>query len=552
MKWNNIGLSARITLGAMALLLVGSLLWINNENQRLHKVYVQERAANLEAVSHVEKTRLIEALGTLRQDALFLADTPPVQGMVRATMNHGFDARDKSSLATWEKRLQEIFAAFLRAHPDYSHARFIGLADAGRELVRVNVSGRRALIVPHSELQAKGDREFFKAGLNLQRGQVYLSEFNLEQDWGRITLPRQPTLRAVTPVFDAQGHRFGMVVLNMSAAPLFSAAAAALPQGVKAYVADAQGHYLSHPDAERAFMFELGGKERITDDFPSLNVFSTALTQSYLPLQPLGPLLGGYMAAERVYFDPENAARFLLLVYHIPAQVVSAQAYGITGASIAEAVIVTILSAVLFLLVLRRLFFPLRYLTSAAEKIAAGKHPPHLRKIGGGELGKLTDALNAMLLKLSKQDALEQENNFRKELVESLPGVFYMIDAGGHFVMWNRNLERVLGMDAGELAGLSALAVFEGDDRQVIERKIGEVFSKGEATVEAEIVAKDGSRTPFYFTGRRVSRNGQPLLVGMGLDITEQRASLRVVFDTLQRNQILMQNSMEGVHVMDI
>lgn len=53
MKWNNIGLSARITLGAMALLLVGSLLWINNENQRLHNVYVQERAANLEAVSHV-------------------------------------------------------------------------------------------------------------------------------------------------------------------------------------------------------------------------------------------------------------------------------------------------------------------------------------------------------------------------------------------------------------------------------------------------------------------------------------------------------------------
>ncbi len=157
-----------------------------------------------------------------------------------------------------------------------------------------------------------------------------------------------------------------------------------------------------------------------------------------------------------------------------------------------------------------------------------------------------------MLDELSDSNLNEQENAFRKALIESLPGVFYMIDMQGHFLMWNRNLELVLQRSTDEIAASHPLDFFKGGDKGNIENAMRRVFEQGEASVEAELVAKDGSGSPYHFTGRRVERDGEPLLVGMGLDISKQRESMRVTTALLQRNQALMQNSMEGIHVMDV
>ena len=112
---------------------------------------------------------------------------------------------------------------------------------------------------------------------------------------------------------------------------------------------------------------------------------------------------------------------------------------------------------------------------------------------------------------------------FRKELIESLPGVFYMIDGQGRFLMWNHNLEQVLQLSPEEMAASHPLDFFEGEDKANIEKTIHQVFSSGEDSAEAELISKDGTRTPYHFTGRRVTRDGEPVLIGMGLDITGQR-----------------------------
>jgi diguanylate cyclase (GGDEF)-like protein/PAS domain S-box-containing protein len=59
-------------------------------------------------------------------------------------------------------------------------------------------------------------------------------------------------------------------------------------------------------------------------------------------------------------------------------------------------------------------------------------------------------------------------------------------------------------------------------------------------------------RIPYHFTGRCVQRDGEMVLIGTGLDISEQRESMRVTNALLRRNQALMQSSMEGIHVLDI
>ena len=543
-----IGLSTRITLAALLLVLGGGLLWIGKENDQLHQNYLSDRSADLETALHVEKVRLGQSIEVLRQDVVFLANTPPISGIIRASANYGLDPRDKNSYATWEARLQEIFVAFLRAHPDYYQVRYIGAAGEGMELVRVERRDGRVEAIPHDALQAKGDRDYFRAGLMLTAGRVHLSEFDLNKERGKIEEPHRPTLRAVTTVFDASGRVFGMVVINKDLSTLFDLSSTGLPPGVNALIADQHGHYLHHPETQRAFEFELGSSRKITDDFPSLApMFESQSKLNKLSFHAVDGADSGYLAAERVFFDASDPSRFLLLAYHVPERLVSRQVTGIPLPSIVQAVLVMLVVSLLFMLVLRRTFAPLKRISAAAMEIAAGNRSIRLPKKGGGEVGELAEALNIMLDKLLSGDQIERESAFRKELIESLPGVFYMLDIQGRFQMWNRNLEQVLQCTPEELANRSALEFFKGENKVKIENAIQQALELGSASVEALLLSRDGTATPYHFTGRFVMRGETPLVIGLGRDITEQLQADAV----LSRYKVVIETAHDGYWLAD-
>jgi PAS domain S-box-containing protein len=113
-----------------------------------------------------------------------------------------------------------------------------------------------------------------------------------------------------------------------------------------------------------------------------------------------------------------------------------------------------------------------------------------------------------------------RRRDLSEAIVSSLPGVFYLLNAEGHFLRWNRRFEEVTGRTAEEVAEIPAPEFFQGDDRRLIEERIRAVFEDGSGNAEASIVAKDGRATPHYFTGRRVDFGDGPCLVGVGIDLT--------------------------------
>ncbi|MHB1033201.1 MAG: PAS domain S-box protein [Pirellulales bacterium] len=121
------------------------------------------------------------------------------------------------------------------------------------------------------------------------------------------------------------------------------------------------------------------------------------------------------------------------------------------------------------------------------------------------------------------QDILVSERDFSNDLVNSLPGLFYLFDDQGRFLRWNRNFETVTGYSAEEIAGMHPLDIFVGTDRELMEGKMREVFVRGEADGEAELVSKSGEATPFYFKGVRTVVNGAPCLVGVAMDISARK-----------------------------
>jgi PAS domain S-box-containing protein len=137
------------------------------------------------------------------------------------------------------------------------------------------------------------------------------------------------------------------------------------------------------------------------------------------------------------------------------------------------------------------------------------------------------DYLFAILQDITERNravsALHRSEATLRAVIDSLPGVFYLFDADGRFLMWNRNMEMVSGRSAEEMGALDPLDLFDGDDRSLIAQRIGRVFTDGAAEVRATLVAKDGRGTPFMFSGLRFELDGRPCLVGVGIDITAIR-----------------------------
>jgi diguanylate cyclase (GGDEF)-like protein/PAS domain S-box-containing protein len=138
----------------------------------------------------------------------------------------------------------------------------------------------------------------------------------------------------------------------------------------------------------------------------------------------------------------------------------------------------------------------------------------------------------AMKLRLSSLQHREQakqkllnEIELRKQMMEALPGVFYMIDQSGHFLSWNKNLEKITQHSAQEMQQLHPLDLFAPNEKEMVATRIAQTFENGGASVEARIVAKDGGSIPFYLTGLRIELDGQPVLIGTGVDITEHKIS---------------------------
>ena len=150
------------------------------------------------------------------------------------------------------------------------------------------------------------------------------------------------------------------------------------------------------------------------------------------------------------------------------------------------------------------------------------------------------------------EEAARLESDLSKELIQSLPGIFYMFDMSGRFLMWNRQLENVLQVSSEEMARSNPLDFFEGSDRELIAENIRKVFESGSTEVEAVLVAKNGARMSYHFTGHRIERDGEPVLVGLGLDITERQRTQTETADLLRRYQTLMNSAFDGIRVMDI
>ena len=116
----------------------------------------------------------------------------------------------------------------------------------------------------------------------------------------------------------------------------------------------------------------------------------------------------------------------------------------------------------------------------------------------------------------------DEQANF-EILIEHLPGLSCIIDADKKLVRWNSRFQNALGYSAEELAGMPAAQTITEDYRELVPEQMGVAWKTGYADMEAAWLTKEGKRIPCYFTGVRITVEGRPCILSVGIDIGKRK-----------------------------
>ncbi|WP_136717424.1 PAS domain S-box protein [Halorientalis salina] len=147
-----------------------------------------------------------------------------------------------------------------------------------------------------------------------------------------------------------------------------------------------------------------------------------------------------------------------------------------------------------------------------------------------------------------REQELERYRQYTDDILGAVDDVFYVLDADGTLQRWNEQLSAVTGRPDAEIDGMHVLDFFTESDRSAIAEAIEEAFETGYVRVEAPFLTKDGERVPHEFVASRLEDpDGNPVLAGVGRDISERRARER----ELERYETIVETVSDGIYVID-
>ena len=242
-----------LTASAIVALILALLIALLYYQDVRHQQAIVEREA-LNVVS-LEREFMTQEFRSIQSDLLYLAQ----QEALLQFLSGDTEARNE---------LEREYATFATQKGIYDQIRFIDLA--GHEIIRVNYRQRGiAEIVPQAELQTKAMRYYFQQALLLERGEIFVSPFDLNVEHGELQHPIKPVVRFLTPAFSQSGEKRGFVVLNYLGAHLIEKLKE-ISAGFRGHtmLVNQSGEYLQAPNVDHEWGWMLNHNHSFRAHFP--------------------------------------------------------------------------------------------------------------------------------------------------------------------------------------------------------------------------------------------------------------------------------------------
>jgi signal transduction histidine kinase len=218
-------------------------------------------------------------------------------------------------------------------------------------------------------------------------------------------MPHVPVLRAATPVHDADGQPFGILIINVDMRPILAELRSTAEQTARVYVINEQGDYLVNADQSLEFDLAVGQPPRWRSDFPELaGVLQSAESLTHVFHGSLGELLCAATAPLQIAGGPR-----ILVIETVPYSEIMAPAGAVRWSGLLVALGATVCALGVAVLLARSLARPLEQMTKAVERFR-GEEALGVALGASGEIGILASAFNSMAAQVrQKNAALQQE-----------------------------------------------------------------------------------------------------------------------------------------------
>ena len=212
--------------------------------------YSKERIMH---TSELAEQSFYSLLNEVSNDIAVISSSPTLQ-------NYIFSPSEKNTID-----LENLFKVTLQNKASYFQIRLIGTENNGKEIIRFDKMEQKVL--KSENLQEKGDREYFKEAIKIDEGEFYFSKINLNEEYGVISKPYTPTLRAASPIFNTNNQIIGVVVINVELNQFYKNLAQISGADSQLYMVDNEGQYLYAPNKDFEFGLQLNNDHNFQKSF---------------------------------------------------------------------------------------------------------------------------------------------------------------------------------------------------------------------------------------------------------------------------------------------
>jgi len=230
----------------------------------LFAIKTKNSEENLKKIRSIEKIEvekihniLLSDIVSVSSDLIYLSQNSQLNKYLNNTIKN-LDDIDKD------------FLLFSKSKKIYGQIRY--LDKNGMEKIRINYNNGNPYIVKKEDLQNKFNRYYFKDSISLEKGHIFLSDFDLNIENGKIEIPYNPTLRFATPVFDLDGNTKGIVIINYFGKRLLNNINKKLKNDGSSFLINSYSYYLKSDEKNKEWGFMFKEKQDINfkNEYPEI------------------------------------------------------------------------------------------------------------------------------------------------------------------------------------------------------------------------------------------------------------------------------------------
>lgn len=383
----------------------------------------------------LDKKQRIESYVESKSEKITLISTlPEIQGFLKFT-EYGKLENINYSEEEWITLLQDQFQNISNTEPDLQQIRIFD--NNGIELVKLSIIDNEFSTTFESEKLDKEQKYFFEDELLVNS--VYVSKIGLNTENGNISIPYIPNMTFATYVYDGNGVKMGLLVLNYEISELLSFVEKSTIGNM--IMIDQEGYIIQDNDKSKIFGKQLGTGHNY---FSNRTVLKNSISTND----------SGFIVDNNSMYKiwnkiphPSHVGDYWIIIFEIHDTELYAPITSILLNSLFIVVVIIGITIIITRVVSKHISNPIKLLTERIHKAEQGELDTDIEIKGNDEISEINSAFNHLTTTLEdaqktveqQQVELKKQLNDLKYLQKSLNESTYFAtsDVNGNFTYVN-------------------------------------------------------------------------------------------------------------------